>query len=190
MLTHLGVSSFLAESDIDESFVANSGYLYVEGYQWSSEIARAASVYAMELAKKHDTRIAFTYSDPALAGSFRDDFLRITRDYVDLLFCNGEEAMAVTGEPTPMGSINALKSHADMVCVTTGLSGAIVSAGDTVTATPALRVEPVIDSTGAGDMYAAGVLRGLMLGFDLVCSSMIGARMAAAIVNQVGARLP
>lgn len=189
MLTHLGVSSDLTRSDISEDFIANSTYLYIEGYQWSTDTARGSSLYAMELARKHNTRIAFSYSDPFMAKSFRDDFMRITKEYVDLLFCNEDEAMAVALESTPNAAIDILKSHAETVCVTTGADGAIVAADGKVTATPALKVDKVVDTTGAGDLYAAGVLRGLTTGFDLVCSSMIGSRIAAAVVCQIGARL-
>ena len=189
MLTHLGVSSDLTLSDISEDFIAKSTYLYIEGYQWSTEIARGASLYAMELARKHNTKIAFSYSDPFMARSFREDFIRITKEYVDLLFCNAEEAMAVGLESTPVKAIDMLMAHADMVCVTTGADGALVAVGGEITATPALKVDKVVDTTGAGDIYAAGVLRGLTTGFDLVCSSMIGSRMAAAMVSQIGARL-
>ncbi len=190
MLTHLGVSSDLTLSDISEEFIANSTYLYIEGYQWSTQIARGASLYAMELARKHNTRIAFSYSDPFMAKSFRDDFLRITKEYVDLLFCNDDEAMAIAHESTPEKAIEVLKSHAEMVCVTTGSDGAVVAADGKVTTTPALKVDKVVDTTGAGDLYAAGVIRGLTTGFDLVCASMIGSRIAAAAVSQIGARLP
>lgn len=190
MLTHLGVSSVLERTDISEDFIRNSKYLYVEGYQWSADVARDSSEYAMELASKHDTKVAFTYSDPFMAESYRDEFLRVTEKHVDLLFCNEDEVMAVTGASTPRDAIEILRGYAEHVCVTTGAAGAIVSDENTVTATPALKLDRVVDTTGAGDMYAAGVLRGLTLGFDLVCSSMIGSRMAAAIVSQIGARLP
>ena len=189
MLTHLGVSSDLTRSDINEDFIADSEYLYIEGYQWSAEHARDASLYAMELAKKHKTKIAFSYSDPFMAKEFGDDFRRITRDYIDLLFCNEDEAKSITDTPTPHAAIKVLKSQVEMVCITTGSDGAIVAVDDVVTATPALKVKKLVDTTGAGDMYAAGVLRGLTVGFDLVCSSMIGSRMASAIVSQIGARL-
>ncbi len=190
MLTHLGVSGVMTRSDISEEFIADSQYLYVEGYQWSSDPARDASIYAMELARKRGTKIAFTYSDPSIVRSFHGDFMRVTQEYVDLLFCNEDEAKQITGEQSSLAAITILKSYVDMVCVTTGPAGALVATNDEVTATPPLKVEEVVDTTGAGDMYAAGVLRGLTVGFDLVCSSMIGSRMAAAVVGQVGARLP
>ncbi|MBU1319854.1 MAG: adenosine kinase [candidate division Zixibacteria bacterium] len=190
MLTHLGVSSELTNADINEDFVANSAYVYIEGYQWSAELARNASIHAMELAKKHGTKIAFTYSDPFMAKQYRDDFNRLTTEFVDLLFCNSDEAMAITNVDSIDRAIQVLKSQTAMVCVTVGSRGAIVSEDGIITATPALAVNKLIDTTGAGDMYAAGVLRGLTAGFDLVASSMIGSRMASAIVSQVGARLP
>jgi sugar/nucleoside kinase (ribokinase family) len=121
---------------------------------------------------------------------FRDDFVGVTREYVDLLLCNEDEAKEITGESSARRAIEILKSYSEMVCVTTGSAGAVVAAGNEVTLTPSLAVREVVDTTGAGDMYAAGVLRGLTVGFDLVCASMIGSRMAAVIVGRVGARLP
>jgi len=189
MLTHLGVSSELTNDDIDEEVIANSQYIYIEGYQWSAELARNASIHAMELARKHGTRIAFSFSDAFMVRQFLDDFRKLAADYVDLLFCNAEEARAIIGTDSLSEAVEFLEARSEMVCVTVGSRGAIVSEDGTATKTPALAVENVVDTTGAGDMYAAGVLRGLTLGFDLVTSSMIGSRMAAAIVSQVGARL-
>lgn len=190
MLTHLGVSSELTNDDIDEQVISSSSFVYVEGYQWSAELARNASIHAMEIARKQGTKIAFSFSDAFMVQQFRDDFRTLVADYVDLLFCNAEEAKAVIGGESLTEAIDFLKRRSKMACVTVGSKGAIVSQNGAITETPALAVENIVDTTGAGDMYAAGVLRGLTLGFDLVTSSMIGSRMAAAIVSQVGARMP
>ncbi len=190
MLTHLGVSSDLSRDDIDEEIIRQSSFLYVEGYQWSADNARDASIHAMELAKKHDVKVAFTYSDPFMAATYRDEFDRITSEYVDLLFCNEDEAKAVAGADTAFDASEYLRAKANMVCITTGPKGALVADEKDLTETPPLKVRHVVDTTGAGDAYAAGVLRGLTLGFDLVCSSMIGSRIAAAVISRIGARLP
>jgi len=189
MLTYLGVSSDLARSDINEDIIKSARYLYVEGYQWSAEKARDASEFAMELAQRHGTKVAFTYSDPVMAQTYGTDFRRVTKDLVDLLFCNEIEAMSITGTDTIEDAIDIIKPDVGMVCVTAGSRGALVAGEEVITETPALRVDKLVDTTGAGDMYAAGVLRGLTLGFDLVTASMIGSRMAAIVVSQVGARL-
>ncbi len=190
MLTHLGVSSDLSRDDIDEEIVKRSSFLYVEGYQWSADNARDASIHAMELAKKHGVKVAFTYSDPVMAAAYRDEFDRVTSEYVDLLFCNEDEAKAVASADTATDAVDYLKARTGMVCITTGSEGAIVADEKYVTETPSLKVREVVDTTGAGDAYTAGVLRGLTLGFDLVCSSMIGSRIAAAVIGRVGARMP
>jgi sugar/nucleoside kinase (ribokinase family) len=189
MLTHLGVSGDLTREDIDEDVIAASAYLYVEGYQWSAAKARDASVHAMELAKKHGTRVALTYSDPLMAKHFRDDFWSVTREYVDLLFCNEDEGCAVAETSDRHRAARVLNSICEMVCLTTAADGAIVAERGVITETPATLVEQVVDTTGAGDLYAAGVLHSLVRGDDLIVASHTGARLAAAVIARIGARL-
>jgi sugar/nucleoside kinase (ribokinase family) len=189
MLTFLGVSSEMEPPDIDEETIRRSRFLYVEGYQWSSDSAMDASIHAMELAKKHGAQIAFSYSDPLIAQLYRDSFLHVTREYVELLFCNTDEAMGITGQNSASGAAMELGCMVDSVCVTTGAEGAIVVDHGKLNVKPALKVDNVVDTTGAGDAYAAGVLRGLTLGRELTESSVIGSAAAAAVISQVGARL-
>jgi sugar/nucleoside kinase (ribokinase family) len=189
MLTHLGASTTLESSDIDADAIKESSYIYLEGYLWDSESARQASVSAMEIARKHGVKIAFSFSDPFLIDRFRDDFLHISREYVDLLFCNDQEATMITEVDEPILAAAKLGKMTERICVTLGSDGAVVVDQSTARQTPALPVSRAVDTTGAGDLYAAGVLRGLTLGLDLVSSSLIGARLAGAIVETIGARL-
>jgi len=190
MLTYLGVSSDLSRSDINEDAISQASFLYVEGYQWSSDIARDASVYAMELAKRHGTPTSFTYSDPFMVETYSAEFRMITKEFVDLLFCNEDEAKAITGADNARDAITELAQTCSRVCVTTGPEGALVAEKGTVKSVPAEPVEKVVDTTGAGDMYAAGVIRGLCAGRTLEEASVIGGKMAARIISQIGARLP
>jgi hypothetical protein len=189
MLTYLGASVDLTTDDIVESAVAESSYLYLEGYLWDSPAARAASIRAMELARRHNTRIAFSYSDPFLVNRFRDDFLQVTREYVDLLFCNGDEATAITGTEGAQAAALKLVEFSEQICITLGEQGSLVGSQGWVHPTPSLPVARVVDTTGAGDLYAAGVLRGLTLNLDLVGASLLGSRLAGAVIQHVGARL-
>ncbi len=189
MLTYLGISSELSRADINEDAIADARYLYVEGYQWSSEDARDASVYAMELAKKHGTSVSFTYSDPFMVETYGTEFRKITEEFVDLLFCNEDEATILTGKESGAEAISDLREMCERVCVTTGADGALVTENGGSRSVPAVPVDKVVDTTGAGDMYAAGVIRGLCAGRSLEDASKIGARMAAMIISQIGARL-
>jgi hypothetical protein len=143
----------------------------------------------MEIAKSNGTKVALSSSDPWLVERYRDDFSRINKEYVDLLFCNEREADELTGFQDPHKAASILTHSVDLICLTRGEHGAVVAFGDTVRNTPQLSVPHVVDTTGSGDLYAAGVLRGLTLGFDLVTASLVGARAASAIVSKVGARL-
>jgi sugar/nucleoside kinase (ribokinase family) len=189
MLTFLGVSSEMEIEDIDEDAIRRSRFLYVEGYQWSSDSAKDASIRAMELAKKHDVQIAFSYSDPLMALLYRDSFLHVTREYAELLFCNMDEAIGITRQNSASEAAMELGRIVDSVCMTTGAEGAIVVDHGKLYVIPALKVDTVVDTTGAGDAYAAGVLRGLTLGRDLAEASVIGSTAASAVIGQVGARL-
>ncbi len=189
MLTYLGASTQLSDIDVHQDALRESQYLYVEGYLWDSPPARAAAVHAMEWAKRHDVRIAFSFSDPWLVERFRDDFTRLLDTYIDVLFLNEREAGEITGYEDPLMASKQLAKKVKQLCLTRGEEGAIIANNGRLRSTPRLTIPKVIDTTGAGDLYAAGVLRGLSLGFDLSTSSMIGARVAAAVVEKVGARL-
>jgi len=189
MQTFLGASTALQKDDINRQAVKDSKFIYIEGYLWDSPTGREAALFSMELARQAKTRVAFSFSDPFLVNRFGKEFIALANDHIDLLFCNDQEAMRITGRSTPEQAIVDLGKLCNQVCITLGADGAIIKDADTVRKTPALAAKQVVDTTGAGDLYAAGVLRGLTAGFDLVCSSMIGARAASAIVEQVGARL-
>lgn len=189
MLTFLGAATQLTREDVNEDALANSRWLYLEGYLWDSESAREAAVRAMEVARRNNTKVALSASDPWLVERYRDDFANVSKEYVDLLFCNEREAEELTGFREPHKAASKLVRSVDLVCLTRGEAGSIVAFEETVRDTPQLAVETVVDTTGAGDLYASGVLRGITLGFDLITSSLVGARTAAAIVAKVGARL-
>jgi sugar/nucleoside kinase (ribokinase family) len=189
MLTYLGAATQLESSDLDFDLIADSHFLYLEGYLWDSPTARDASVRALETAKRRGTKVAFSCSDPFLVTRYRDDLLRAVCDYVDLLFCNDEEARQMMETDDTAVAAKQLQRLVPQLCVTLGEQGALVATDQYQRETPALPARRVVDTTGAGDVYAAGVLRGLTLGLDLVSASLLGARYGAAIVERVGARL-
>jgi len=169
--------------------IRSSAYLYVEGYQWSSDPARDASIYAMELAKKNSVPVAFTYSDPFMVKMYLDSYRDVTERLVDTVFCNGDEARELTGAKSAQEAAIEIAKIARLVCVTIGADGALVVQGDRVEIVPACKVERVVDTTGAGDQFAAGVLRGLTAGMDAAESAAVGCRMAEAVISQIGARV-
>jgi len=189
MLTHLGVSVGLQASDLDEEAIAKSKYIYVEGYLFAGPETKKAALKAIEIAKRVGTKIALTVSDPFLIDICRDDFQALIENAVDLLFCNEVEACALTGEEDPTDAARALHQHVANVAVTLGKDGSIVLHQDEVLSVEGVPVE-AIDTTGAGDMYAAGVLYGVTHDFTWQQAGRLGSYAAAKVVAQMGARLP
>lgn len=189
MLTHLGMSVSLSESDISAEAIAKAKYVYIEGYLFAGESTKAAALKAIELAKAAGVKVALTISDPFLIDICRDDFQALVEGPVDLLFCNEVEATALTGENDPIDAAHAIHKHCENVALTLGKKGSIIMhAGE---AFPVEGVEvDAIDTTGAGDMYAAGVLYGITNGLTWQHAGHLGSHAAAKVVAQLGARLP
>ncbi len=188
MLTHLGISATLGPEDLSEEQIAASQYVYVEGYLFTGESTRAAAYRAIELAKKHQVKVAFTVSDPFLIHLFRDEFLKLIAGPVDLLFCNLEEARSLTGKTEPVDCAQQLHHLAADVALTLGGDGSLILRDNQVIPIEATPVRP-IDTTGAGDMYAAGILYGLTNGLSYRQAGHLASQAAGRVVSQLGARL-
>jgi len=189
MLTHLGVSSTLSTADINAEEISKAQYAYVEGYLFTGESTKAAALKTIELAKQQDVKVALTVSDPFLIDLYRDEFRKLIEGPVDLLFCNEQEARALTGFDDPIDCAREIHKHAENVALTLGKRGSIIMHEDKVIPVEGVEVDAV-DTTGAGDMYAAGVLYGITNGLSWHQAGHLGSHTAAQIVAQLGARLP
>ncbi|MEZ6062178.1 MAG: adenosine kinase [Planctomycetaceae bacterium] len=188
MLTNLGVAATLTEDDIREDELRQSKYVYIEGYLLTGETSRPAAMKAIELAKKHGVKVAFTASDPFLVNLLRDDIWALVEGPVDLFFCNEEEAKSLTGREDPIECAAEIHRHAENVAMTLGPNGSIVMHGGEAIAIEGVSVN-AIDTTGAGDMYAAGLLYGITNGMTWKQAGHLGSHAAARIVSQLGARM-
>lgn len=188
MLTCLGVSAGLTPDDIDENELRQAKYLYVEGYLFAGEQTRAAALRAIELAVKHGVKVAFTVSDPFLIGRHREEFWKLIEGPVDLLFCNLEEARSLTNLVDPIECAHVIHQHARNVALTLGPNGSILMHEGQAIPIEAVSVNAV-DTTGAGDMYAAGILYGITNGLSWKQSGRLASHAAARVVAQLGARL-
>jgi sugar/nucleoside kinase (ribokinase family) len=188
MLTHLGVSSTIGPEDIDEALIARAKYVYIEGYLFTGDRTRAAAMKAIDLAKKNGVQVAFTVSDPFLISLFRDEFWELIKGPVDLLFCNLDEARSLTGKFDAIDCAQEIHRQAANVALTLGEDGSLLMHDGKTT--PIESVPTVaIDTTGAGDMYAAGLLWGITNGLSWQKAGHIASHAAARIVAQLGARL-
>lgn len=188
MLTNLAVSGDLGPDDISEEQIRNSKYVYVEGYLFTADAPKAAAYRAIELAKKNGVKVAFTVSDPFLIHGFKDEFQQLIEGPIDLLFCNLEESRSLTGKEDPIECAKVIHEHAENVALTLGENGSLLMHDGEVIPIEGVNVKAV-DTTGAGDMYAAGLLYGITNGLSWQQSGHLASHAAARIVSQLGARL-
>ncbi|MBC8101786.1 MAG: adenosine kinase [Cytophagales bacterium] len=192
MCTYLGMARELRPEDVNLDDLAASRYLYVTGYLWDTETQKETVVQAMEAAVKAGVKVAFSLSDPFCVGRHKEDFLRIVRDYADVVFANAEEAVGLTDEATPRAALAALAAMlgtGGVAAVTQDKDGSLLQQDGQVYEIPIYPVK-AIDTTGAGDMYAAGLLYGLTQNLPLPVSGRIAAYAAAQVVAHLGPRVP
>ena len=188
MNTFLGACTELGPDDIDEGVIASSDVLYIEGYQWDTPQAKAAIRKACVAAKAAGNKVALSLSDPFVVDRHRDDLLQLIYDYVDLLFGNEEEVFRLYHTTDFDTAVKRLRQSNTLACMTLGARGAIVVDTMTTATVPATPIEKVVDTTGAGDLFAAGFLYGYTSGRDLVRCAKIGALAASEIISHLGAR--
>lgn len=189
MKTYLGASVQLTPAGVDETLLAQSEWLYLEGYLLTGDSTRATTFHAMDLARKHGTKIAYSFSDGFVVAGFLEHVKRIVTTYADLVFANELEAAAYTGQRDPQASLRAIVQDCAHACVTCSENGSYIHYNGTTHYVPAFTVHPV-DLTGAGDMYAAGVLYGLAHQAAPERAARLGACAASYVVGQMGARFP
>lgn len=188
MFTYLGASKELSQDDIDEHTIKAGQIVYIEGYLWDEQAARNAIHKACDLAKKHHKKIAFSLSDKSCVNRHRQDFLNLIKDNVDILFGNEEEIKALFEQEDFYKTLDLIKPMVETAAITRHAEGSVVVNGRTKTFVEAEKVEEVVDSTGAGDLYAAGFLFGYVNGRSLGTCAMIGSITAAEILTHYGAR--
>ena len=186
--TFLGVSSDLNLDHIEANIIADSQYIYLEGYLLSSDAGFAACRHAQQLARQHNTAVATTLSDPFMVATFKDRFTELIDGGVDLLFCNEEEAYAYTGANEREAAAAALLEAIPMACITCGADGALLCQPEGTVAIPGVQVD-ALDTTGAGDLFAGGVLFGLAHGYSFSDAGKLGTYASAQVVAQYGPRL-
>lgn len=187
MNTALGASALFSPEHINEETIAESEWLYLEGYKLTAESSTEALFEAIRLAKKSDTKIAFTFSDVFVVENFRENLEKVVKSS-DLIFCNKNEAKAFTQENDFDKAKQKLFNKSLNVIITMGSDGSFVKWEDNVYNIPSYPVK-AIDSTGAGDMFAGGFLYGIIYKKDPVYAGNLGSYAASLVVSQMGARL-
>jgi len=189
MNTFLGAAQLLDTSVIDHGAVADAGILYLEGYLWDPEAPRAAMEAAIADAKAAGRRVAFTLSDTFVVDRHGPDFLKLADEgKLDILFANAAELASVTGESDFEAGLAKLAPKVPLLVVTHGADGAVAVRGDERARVAAEPIEALVDTTGAGDLFAAGFLAGQARGLGLEACLKLGAIAAAEVIQHYGAR--
>lgn len=188
MNTYLGVSELLGPEDVDDELVAAAAVVYMEGYLWDRDEAKDAYRKAATVAHEAGAKVALTLSDSFCVERHRDAFLDLIEGQVDLLFANEPELLSLYQVDSFDAAVTQVRGHCEVAAITMGKEGSIVISADGLERVDVVAVPEVVDTTGAGDLYAAGFLYGFSQGFPLAHCGHLGSVAAAEVISHIGAR--
>lgn len=188
MLTFLGACLELAEADVEADLVQSAKITYLEGYLWDPPLAKLAFLKAADLAHQAGREVALTLSDPFCVERYRAELVQLVANHVDILFANEAEICALWQTGDFDAALQATRGKCKIAALTRSAKGSVVLAGEEVHLVDAARVERVVDTTGAGDQYAAGFLYGHVTGRKPQSCGRIAALAAAEVIGHFGAR--
>ncbi len=188
MQTFLGACVELGPEDVDEQLIANSKVLYLEGYLWDQPRAMEAFLKAARLATAAGRKVSLTLSDSFCVDRHREEFLDLIQSHVDILFANENEITSLYQVSDFDEAMQHVRGHCEIAVLTRSEKGSVIIRGDEVHVVDAIRIPHVVDSTGAGDAYAAGFLYAYTHGRDLHACGRLGGMMAAEVISHYGAR--
>ena len=188
MNTFLGAAVTLSPADIDERVIAASAVTYLEGYLFDPPEAKAAFYKAADIAHKAGRKVALTLSDAFCVDRHRKDFIDLVNNHVDILFANESEILSLyevfTWDEVPA----VIEGKCEIACLTRSEKGSVIFHDGNITDVPAEKIAKVVDTTGAGDAYAAGFLYGYTHGYDMSMCGKLGAIAAAEVISHMGPR--
>ncbi len=188
MCTYLGASTEFEPKDIDFTVITESKYLYLEGYLWDSELAKKAFIKAAQIAKQSNTKIILSLSDSFCVDRHRESFLELIYEYVDIVFCNESEVLSLFKNDKLASCQEDLSSLCELVIVTLGSNGSLIVNKNNVEIIESITKGNIIDTTGAGDIYAGGFIHGLINNCSLKKCGEIASICAGQIIMQLGSR--
>ena len=187
MNTFLGASTRLVAADMESDLLGRADWLYLEGYLYDTDEAKAAYSRAIQATRAGGGRTSITLSDPFCVDRHREDFRRLIKADIDLLFANKDELLSLYQTDDFDHALNQVAADCAIAAVTMSEDGAVIVRGEGRTRVPATPAE-VVDTTGAGDMFAAGFLTGLCQGADDARAGAMGCAAAGHIIGLIGAR--
>ena len=188
MNTFLGACVELGPQDVDPGLVGAAGITYLEGYLWDPPRAKEAFRKAHGIAHDAGRRVALSLSDPFCVDRHRAEFAELVADHIDILFANEAEITALYQVASFDEALDRVRGHCEIAALTRSEKGSVIVAGDALHVVEAAPVERLVDTTGAGDLYAAGFLHALTQGWELADCARLGGVAAAEIIGHLGAR--
>lgn len=187
MNTFLGASTEFAANDVDVRAVASGEWLYLEGYLFDKPAAKTAFVHASEVAKSSGRKVAITMSDVFCVDRHRESFVHLIRTHCDLVFANEAELLAIYETDDFDAAVSQIRNDSQIAAITRSSKGSVIVSGSDTWVAP-VTAAPVVDATGAGDQYAAGVLYGVTHGLTLQECAKLGNLCAGEVISHIGPR--
>jgi fructokinase len=189
MCTYLGISSQLSKEDINEDHIKGYEIIFLEGYLWDKGISEEMFKYIIQLAKKNNIKIAMSLSDIFCVARHREDFFKLLKNDLNILIGNENEINKLMQKNNLLESINELKSIDKLIVITRSENGSVAILNNEITNCESVKVEKVLDLTGAGDLFAAGFLKEYLDKSNVKKCLQTGSKLAAQVIQKIGARL-
>jgi len=189
MCTYLGISSHLSDSDINENNIIKNELIFLEGYLWDKGISEKMFKHVINIAKKNKVKIAMSLSDIFCVTRHKEDFYNLLKTDLDILIGNENEINELTNKQNLLDSINLLKEFNKLIIVTRSESGSLAVKDNEVIDCDSIKVNKILDLTGAGDLFAAGFLKEYLEKSEIKKCLMTGSLLASKIIQKIGARL-
>jgi fructokinase len=189
MCTYLGISSQISKEDIKEDYIKGYEIIFLEGYLWDKGISEEMFKYVINLAKKNNIKVAMSLSDIFCVSRHRKDFLKLLKNNLDILIGNENEINELMQKNNLLDSMNELKNIDKLIIITRSENGSVAVLNNKITSCESIKVDKVLDLTGAGDLFAAGFLKEYLDKSDIKKCLQTGSKHAAKIIQKIGARL-
>ena len=189
MCTYLGISSQLSKEDINEDYIKDYEIIFLEGYLWDKGMSEEMFKHVINLAKKNNTQIAMSLSDIFCVTRHREDFFKLLKNDLNILIGNENEINELMQKNNLLDSINELKKFNKIIIVTRSADGSLAILNNEITNCESVKVEKILDLTGAGDLFASGFFKEYLNNSDIKKCLKTGSELAAQVIQKIGARL-
>jgi len=189
MCTYLGISSRLAKKDINEDYIKDYEIIFLEGYLWDKGMSEEMFKHVINLAKKNNIKIAMSLSDIFCVTRHREDFFKLLKNDLNILIGNENEINELMQKKNLLDSMNELKNINKLIIITRSENGSVAILNNEIINCESVKVKKVLDLTGAGDLFAAGFLKEYLDKSNIKKCLQTGSKLAAKIIQKIGARL-